>query len=109
MFLIYNLLRVYWYKDEFDEASRLIKQFKIVYPEENVDLQDEFPNHFVVNFKEFGHDFNVKFEKKHSARDLSEGTGDIYVIDSNSGQPVKYNLDNVEVYNSSFYVIMTSH
>ena len=54
----------------------------------------------MVNFKEFGHDFDVKFEKKHSAKDLSEGTGDIYVIDSKSRQPVKYNLDNVEVDNS---------
>ena len=78
----------------------MIKQFKIAYPEENVDLKDEFPNHFVVTFNEFGHDFDVKYEKKHSARDLSEGTGDIFVIDSNSGQPVKYNLDNVEVDNS---------
>ena len=96
-------------KDEFDETSRLIKQFKIKYPEENFDLQDEFPNHFVVTFNEFGHDFDVKYEKKHSARDLSESTGDIYVIDSNSGQPVKYELDNVEVNYSSLYVIIISH
>ena len=70
---------------------------KIIYPEKNVDFQEEFPSVFKAAFSEYGHDCEVTFERKKSHRSQSKNTGNIYVIDSNSGQAVKYDLDNLEV------------
>lgn len=85
-----------WLKDEFEETSRLIKAFNLIYPEKNIDFQEQFPNLFVATFNEFGHDLEIKYERTNRE---SNSYGDIYIIDSNSGKPVKYDLTNTEVNN----------
>lgn len=62
-----------------------------------MNFQEEFPSVFIAAFSEAGENCEVKFERKQSHKDQSKKTGNIYVIDSNSGQAVKYDLDNLEV------------
>lgn len=45
-------------------------------------------------FNEFGHDLEITYERTNRE---SNSYGDIYIIDSNSGKPVKYDLTNTEV------------
>ena len=80
-----------------DETSRLIKSLKLSYSDKNIDLEEEFPNHFTATFNEFGHDLEIKYERKQLDSDQSTSYGNIYVIDENSGKPVKYDLRNTEV------------
>ena len=77
----------------------MIKSLKLSYPEKNIDLEEEFPNHFTATFNEFGHDLEIKYERKQLDNDQSS-YGNIYVIDENSKKPVKYDLRNTEVNNS---------
>jgi hypothetical protein len=66
----------------------LIKNLNIEYGEDGrASLREKFPDEFTVSFEEFNATFRVTFVKKPNLEGYSD---DVYVMDSQSGTPVKH-------------------
>ena len=64
-----------------------------------IDFDKHFPNEFSISFYKLKRYFNLKFSKLHdSDKSHPIQSADIYVIDKNSNEPVKYDLKNQEVW-----------
>lgn len=75
----------------------MITNFKIIVEQKN--QTSEFPREFYVNFNEFEREFKIKFVKEAKVIDYEtiKSSNDIYVIDENTGEPVKFKTEKSEV------------
>lgn len=55
----------------------------------------------MVEFREFDTNFNIEFDRVDKNTTAAAKNDDIYVIDPKTGNPVKYELKNTEVCDST--------
>lgn len=72
-----------------DQNSELVKNIRLSYG--NIDSSQTFPSEFYVSFSAFDKQFNEKFVLTPMHNEHSD---EVYVIDPNTGNPVKYNWDS---------------
>ena len=85
--------------EETDNSS-LIQNLKIYIDDKIglIDFKNEFPNEFFIEFNKFDTNFSIKYVKVNRFNNAHPiKSGDIYVIDQNTGQPAKYDLNDEEV------------
>lgn len=88
-----------------DENSKLVCKLNLTYSERHLDLRARFPGKFWASFREFNTDFDIEFERVDHGH-LAAASGDVYVIDLKTGEPVVYELKEVEVLFSCFVQLL---
>lgn len=82
----------------------------LTYSERHLDLRARFPSKFSASFREFDTDFEIEFERVDRGHVAASGRGkndDVYVIDLKTGEPVVYELKEVEVFFRFSIVILS--
>lgn len=82
-----------YFQVEFDENSKLETNLKISYYDQNG--QEDFPASFKICLNQFNETIERKFFRK--SNDFKFKPNDIYVIDSQTAQPTKFNTENNQV------------
>ncbi len=67
-------------------------------------FDDKFPNEFSLSLNEFNDVFNLTFQKIDEINTHPIHSSDIYVVDSKSGQPIKYESRIEEVFKNIFLI-----